>query len=111
MRNAVRAGGALLLIVVLILAWFFINILVGMHASGRVDGTVSGLALRAPVSIARDGRGVPHIVAQNEHDLFYAQGYAEGSDRLFQMDLLRRYVRGELAEVFGSAALQADEEA
>ncbi len=111
MRNAVRAGGALVLIVVLILAWFFGNIVVGMHVSGRVDGSVSGLALRAPVSIARDGRGVPHIVAQNEHDLFYAQGYAEGSDRLFQMDLLRRYVRGELAEVFGSAALQADEAA
>ena len=111
MRNVLRAGGALILIVVLIVAWFFINILVGMHSSGRVDGTISGLALRAPVSIARDGRGVPHIVAQNEHDLFYAQGYAEGSDRLFQMDLLRRYVRGDLAEVFGSAALQADEEA
>jgi penicillin G amidase len=111
MKNALRAAGALVLIVVVIVAWFFGNVLAGMHASARVQGTVSGLDLRAPVTIARDDRGVPHIVAQNEHDLFFAQGYAEGSDRLFQMDLLRRYVRGQLAEVFGSAALQADEEA
>jgi penicillin G amidase len=111
MRNFVRVAGALILIVVFVAAWFFGNIALGMHASGRVNGSVSGLALRAAVSIARDGRGIPHIVAQNQHDLFYAQGYAEGSDRLFQMDLLRRYVRGELAEVFGAAALPADEAA
>ena len=48
-------------------------------------------------------------IAANEHDLFFAQGYVEGSDRLFQMDLLRRYMLGELAEVFGSAALATDE--
>ena len=81
-----------------------------MRAHARVDGTISGLTLlRAPVSILRDDRGVPHIVARNEHDLFFAQGYAEGSDRLFQMDLLRRFVNGELAEVFGGAALASDE--
>ena len=105
MRNVLRAGGALILIVVLIVAWFFINILVGMHSSGRVDGTISGLALRAPVSIARDGRGVPHIVAQNEHDLFYAAGATpRRSDPAFPKWLLRRYVRGDLAEVFGLLA-------
>jgi penicillin amidase len=111
MKYAARAFGALILIVVLIAGTFFGNIAIGMHASARVDGTVSGLALRAPVELLRDGRGVPHIVAQNVHDLFYAQGYAEGSERLFQMDLLRRFVRGQLAEVFGSAALEADEAA
>src|SRR5581483_9509316 len=44
-----------------------------------------------------------------ERDLFFAQGYAEASDRLFQMDLLRRFVLGTLAEVLGSAALESDE--
>jgi penicillin amidase len=111
MRNVMRAAGALILIAVVAVLWFFGNIAMGMRAAGRVDGAVGGLALRAPVSIIRDARGVPHIVAANEHDLFYAQGYAEGSDRLFQMDLLRRYVRGDLSEVFGSAALGADEAA
>ncbi|HTA37986.1 MAG TPA: penicillin acylase family protein [Candidatus Acidoferrales bacterium] len=111
MRKLMRAVAALALIVAIVLVWFFGNIVVGMRSSARVDGTVAGLTVRAPVTIARDGRGVPHVTAQNLHDLFYAQGYAEGSDRLFQMDLLRRYVRGELAEVFGSAALPADEAA
>src|SRR5215469_18627225 len=80
-----------------------------MLAHPRVTGTISGLALRAPVSVLRDDRGVPHIEAGNEHDLFFAQGYAEGSDRLFQMDLLRRFVDGRLTEVYGRAALSSDE--
>ncbi len=61
------------------------------------------------MQILRDDRGVPHVIASNEHDLFFAQGYAEGSDRLFQMDTLRRYILGELAEVYGSRALPADQ--
>jgi penicillin G amidase len=111
MKTVLRAVTALVLIVAVIGVWFFANVEIGLHASARVDGTVAGLAVRAPVTILRDGRGVPHIVAASQRDLFFAQGYAEGSDRLFQMDLLRRYVRGELAEVFGSAALHADESA
>ncbi|MBV8246801.1 MAG: penicillin acylase family protein [Candidatus Eremiobacteraeota bacterium] len=67
--------------------------------------------LRAPVTIARDERGIPHIKAQNEHDLFFADGYVEGSDRLFQMDLIRHFVYGRIAEMFGGAALDSDEEA
>ena len=57
----------------------------------------------------RDDRGVPHIVASNDRTTFFAQGYVEASDRLFQMDFLRRFVLGELAEVFGAAALESDE--
>ena len=81
----------------------------GMRAHARTSGTISGLALRARISVIRDDRGVPHITAANEHDLFFAQGYAEASDRLFQMDILRRFVEGRLAEVFGSTALPSDE--
>ena len=87
---------------------FAINVIFGMHAHARYTGTISGLRLRAPVSILRDDRGVPHIIAQNDRDLFFAQGYVEGSDRLFQMDVLRRFVLGELAEVYGARALETD---
>src|SRR5258708_14290512 len=65
-------------------------------------------SLKGAVSIRRDGRGIPYIKAANEHDLFFAQGYATAADRLFQMELLRRTVRGELAEVFGKEFLEAD---
>jgi penicillin amidase len=68
--------------------------------------TVAGL--RAPVRVQRDERGIPHIEASNEADIYFAQGYATASDRLWQMDLLRRTARGELAEIFGSPVLEED---
>lgn len=60
------------------------------------------------VVIRRDARGIPFIEAANETDLFFAQGYATASDRLWQMDFLRRTARGELAEVFGAGAVEVD---
>jgi penicillin G amidase len=90
---------------------FAANVIAGMRAHPSDTGAVSGLRLRAPVFVLRDDRGVPHILAQNDHDLFFAQGYVEGSDRLFQMDMLRRFTLGELAEVFGAGALATDKEA
>ena len=87
---------------------FVINAAIGMRVHARDAGTITGLRLRGPVTILRDDRGVPHVLAGNDHDLFFAQGYAEGADRLFQMDLLRRFVLGELAEVFGPGALRHD---
>ncbi len=109
-RLAAIVLGALAVPVLLILI-FAGNVFFGMHAVAATGGTVAGLALHKPVRILRDGRGVPHIVASDDHDLFFAQGYAEGSDRLFQMDLTRRYVTGTLAEVLGNAALESDESA
>ncbi len=75
----------------------------------RTAGTVGGLALEAPVRIVRDERDVPHIHAANPHDLYFAQGYVTGSDRLFQIDLTRRFVYGRLAELLGAVALETDE--
>jgi penicillin amidase len=69
---------------------------------------LSVAGLRAPVRVTRDERGIPHIEAANDDDLYFAQGYATAQDRLWQMDLLRRTARGELSEIFGRAALEAD---
>jgi penicillin amidase len=70
--------------------------------------TVSVAGLRGRVTVRRDERGIPYIEATNDDDLYFAQGYVTASDRLWQMDLLRRNVRGELAEIFGEAALGED---
>lgn len=72
-------------------------------------GSIEGL--QAPASIARDERGIAHIDAANEHDLWFLQGWVHAEDRLFQMDLLRRQASGTLAEVLGQAVLQSDVEA
>ncbi|MBC7339208.1 MAG: penicillin acylase family protein [Firmicutes bacterium] len=65
--------------------------------------------VRAVVEIYRDDYAVPHIFAQTEEDLFYAQGYVMAQDRLWQMDLTRRAVSGRLAEIFGPDFAAADQ--
>ena len=57
--------------------------------------------LKNEVSVRRDDRGIPYIEAKNDADLYFAQGYVTASDRLWQMDLMRRLARGETAEIFG----------
>lgn len=68
-------------------------------------------AATSSASVVRDASGVPHIHADNDYDLFFMQGRIHATDRLFQMDLLRRSADGTLAEVLGTAALQTDVEA
>ncbi len=77
-------------------------------AAAASGGTMTLAGLRAPVTVRRDERGIPHIEARHEADLYFAQGYATAADRLWQMDLLRRTARGELAEIFGAPALDED---
>ena len=77
-------------------------------ATQAKPSTLAIAGLRAPVTVRRDERSVPHIEAANQEDLYFAQGYVVASDRLWQMDLLRRTASGELAEILGSSALEED---
>ena len=74
----------------------------------KKSGEIKTAALSAPVEVFRDQWGVPHIYAQSQHDLFYAQGFVHAQDRLWQMDFNRRMVRGRLSEVLGEVALPLD---
>ncbi|MBA3766264.1 MAG: penicillin acylase family protein, partial [Acidobacteria bacterium] len=76
--------------------------------AGAKQETISLKGLRERVTVRRDERGIPFIEAANETDLYFAQGYVVASDRLWQMDLLRRTARGELAEIFGNTVLEED---
>ena len=64
--------------------------------------------LSQPVEIIRDRWGINHIYAQNETDLFFAQGYAAAKDRLFQFELWRRQATGTVAEILGRRELKRD---
>src|SRR5688572_14409263 len=77
-------------------------------ALAQVDGQIAVPGLQKPVEVLRDAWGVPHIYAQNQHDLFFAQGFVAAQDRLFQIDLWRRSARGETAAAVGPAAIRAD---
>ncbi|XXF08649.1 penicillin acylase family protein [Pseudomonas sp. D2-3] len=72
------------------------------------DGELALQRLDAPVQVRYDERGVPHIEAQSEADLYRALGFVQAQDRLFQMEMLRRLARGELAEVLGARLLPTD---
>ncbi len=71
-------------------------------------GTVELTSLGDKVIVRYDERGVPHISAQNEADLYRALGYVHAQDRLFQMEMARRLANGELAEVLGPKLLEVD---
>lgn len=64
--------------------------------------------LQQAVTIRRDRWGIAHIYAQNEHDLFFAQGYNVAHERLFQLEMWRRQATGTLAEVLGPSAVDRD---
>jgi penicillin amidase len=66
--------------------------------------------ISGPATISRDARGVPHIQASSVEDAIFLEGYAMAQDRLWQMDGLRRRAAGELAEIAGAAAVDADRE-
>ncbi len=94
----------LLLVIVagtLAFLWFYNG---ARSALPQLDGTISVAGLQAPVSVIRDTHGVPHITAAKLEDLFFAQGYVTAQDRLWQMDLTRRAVGGEMAEIFPASS-------
>src|SRR5271156_4818117 len=95
----------LLLVVVGICAWFYS---VARSALPQLDGKVRVAGLSAPVTVIRDAHGAPTIESANFDDLFFAQGYIAAQDRLFQMDGMRRFAGGELAEILGSDLVKHD---
>ncbi|SHK07112.1 penicillin acylase family protein [Hymenobacter psychrotolerans] len=64
--------------------------------------------LQQPVQVRFDDKRVPHIFAQNDHDLYYAQGYLTAQDRLWQMDFVTHVAEGRLSEIVGPARLETD---
>ncbi|HET9098934.1 MAG TPA: penicillin acylase family protein, partial [Acidobacteriaceae bacterium] len=74
----------------------------------RVDGTLQVATLSQSVTVQRDIHGVPHIRAANMDDLVVAQGYVTAQDRLWQLDMLRRFASGNLAEILGPRAVKHD---
>ena len=95
---------AAILIALILLAVYWYALRPLPKIAGQMAAPVSGYA-----SIRRDERGVPHIEAASWQDALFLQGFATAQDRLWQMDTLRRFGAGELAEVFGKAALPSDQ--
>ena len=77
-------------------------------ALSQIDGRIPLTGLKDSVRVLRDAAGVPHIYAQNIDDLFFAQGFVQAQDRLWQMEMYRRTFEGTLAEIMGPTHVSHD---
>jgi penicillin G amidase len=105
--SRLRLAGRVVLVVLLLAALLAAGAVAWFRSAARaampqLDGTVVVAGLHSPVTVVRDGHGVPSIRAQSPDDLFFAQGYVTAEDRLWQMDMMRRYAAGELAAALGA---------
>ncbi len=110
-RTVVRI--VMLVVVVILLAvfgglgWFYS---IAHSALPQLDGSVEVSGLTERVTVSRDAHGVPTIDAASLNDLFFAQGYVTAQDRLWQMDIMRRFAAGEISEILGADFLNHDRE-
>ncbi len=77
-------------------------------ALAQTAGKIQLAGLKAPVEVLRDTWGVPHIFAQNQRDLFFAQGFVQAQDRLWQMEVWRRQAGGRMSELGGPEFAERD---
>ena len=104
-RIFVRFFGFLLLLVLVGAAGTYLWLLSSLPVT---DGTMALAGLNAELRITRDAQGIPTISAQTDRDAAFGLGFVHAQDRLFQMDLMRHYGAGRLAEWFGGRALATD---
>ena len=95
-------GGGLIFIL-----WVFAYTLLKISTANE-EGYLKVPGLSDTVTIARDKKGIPRIMAKNEKDLFFAMGYTHASERLWQMFAMQQFSRGNLAEYFGRKVLPID---
>jgi penicillin G amidase len=91
------------------LRWIAVAVPLLAAAPGAwADGTTTLPGLLDSAQVVRDEHDIPHIFANNEHDLFFLQGWITAEDRLFQMDVSRHQASGRLAELLGPDSLADD---
>ena len=71
-------------------------------------GSIAVPGLASPVEVLRDRYAVPHVLAGSLRDAAFGLGYAHAQDRLWQMEMARRFIQGRLAELFGASAVNTD---
>jgi penicillin amidase len=95
-------------LIIAVVAGLIIITTIKRAALPQYKGEIKLSGLTAEVTSYRDERGIPHIYASNEHDLYFAVGYIMAQERLWQMDFLRRVTKGRVSEIIGEKAVQYD---
>lgn len=98
----------MVLIVIGIIGFAFLLRHISHRAIPDYNGNVVIESMQGRAEVLRDTFGIPHIYAENAEDLYRVTGYLMAQDRLWQMDLLRRFATGRLSEIFGERAVETD---
>jgi penicillin G amidase len=99
-------GASLLgLLLVLLAAGFYLYL---RSALPQTDGRIVLSGPKAEIRVERDADGVPRIMTQDEEDLAFGLGFVHAQERLFQMEMQRRYGAGRLSEILGPDAVAVD---
>ncbi len=93
--------------VILLILYFFFDSLI-TKSSPNYNDEFSEKSISSEVSVYRDSYGIPTVSAIKSNDLYFAWGYTQAQDRIFQMDLLRRMGEGRLSEIYGSQTINTD---
>ncbi|MCA9954556.1 MAG: MFS transporter [Anaerolineales bacterium] len=104
-RWVLRILLVLLALIILFAGYIYITL---RRALPQTDGNLALTGLQEEVRVVRDEWGTVHIYADNEHDLFFAQGFVTAQDRMFQMEVFRRSPSGRMAEIVGEQAVFID---
>jgi len=103
MPKRILIGVFVLVLLVFSVLYFYLR-----GTLGRTSGEIDVKGIKSNVIISRNEFGIPKIDAKNKEDMFFAIGYVHASDRLFQMDMIRRLATGRLSEVMGKRTLNID---
>ncbi|MEJ7630574.1 MAG: penicillin acylase family protein, partial [Nocardioidaceae bacterium] len=96
-------------VLVVLLVVGFLTVRWTIHRSfPQTTGTIDVAGLEHPVTVLRDGAGIPQVYAETSGDLFFAQGYTQAQDRFFEMDFRRHLTAGTLSAMFGRSGLETD---
>ena len=99
-------GASLLALLLVVLGGgFYLYLRSGLP---QTDGRIELAGPKAEIRVERDADGVPLIIAQDDGDLAFGLGFVHAQERLFQMELQRRYGAGRLSEIFGPQAVATD---
>jgi penicillin amidase len=105
MRLVRRIAGGFVLLIVVVLAAAYVDLL---RSLPETRGTFEVAGISDAIEIVRDADGIPHIFASTKPDALYGLGWVHAQDRLWQMEFQRRVGRGRLSEVLGSATIKQD---
>jgi penicillin amidase len=91
--------------IAIVAVWLFVHL---RGSLPQQSGEVRVAGIGSTVSVVRDAQGVPVIKGNSEHDVFFAMGYVQAQDRLWQLEVQRRIVHGKLSEIFGRDTIRQD---